>query len=65
MVCNETFLALSVHNQDFETNNIIMAYTTFHDLILKKIHMLIIVHLKKCPCEMNCNSVLPSKSLFP
>jgi hypothetical protein len=39
MVCNETFLAFNVHGQDLKTNNIIMANTTLHDLILRTYQM--------------------------
>jgi len=34
MVCNQPFPALGVHNQDFKTNNIIVANKTSHDLIM-------------------------------
>jgi hypothetical protein len=51
MVCNQSFLALGVHGQDFKINKIIEANNEFHDLVLIQIHMLIVVHLSKCPNE--------------
>ncbi len=49
VVCNKDFPTSSAHGQDFKWNYITMANNTSHDLILKKIYMLIIVHPKKCP----------------
>jgi hypothetical protein len=45
IICNGTFLTSSVHCQDFKRNYITMENTKSHDLILKKIYMLISVHL--------------------
>jgi hypothetical protein len=51
MVCNEAFLISCAHGQDFKTSCITMAYNTPHDLVLRKVDMLIIIHLKDCPCD--------------
>jgi len=49
MVCYETLLAFGVHGQYFKWSCIIMTNNTLHDLILRKVHGLVIIHLLKCP----------------
>jgi len=51
MVCNETLLAFGVHVQYLRWSCITMTNNTLHDLILRKVHGLVIIHLLKWPSK--------------
>lgn len=47
MVSNKTFSTFGVHGEHFKWSCDIMTNNATHDLILKKVHRLAIIHLQK------------------
>jgi hypothetical protein len=51
MVCNEALPTSCAHGQDFRKNYFTVVDNAPHNLVFKKVDILIIIHLEECPCD--------------